>query len=304
MAMRTEVFVNHKRRVGRMADRDAACLVEDDDVVRGRGVDCRGQFILMTVYAVDCWGLAGVFDDHLHGGASRNSPGIDVTGCVVTGPAVIAMGGHDVGPVQRRVAVGAGFVIDHTLVGGGVELYLVGGVTAAMGMAGKGAGVAVLALAAAVGSGTDADGCGGGVTGHAAIDFMNLAGRAEGRGGGIGVAAQAVLGGSGGACLKGIDLDRGIVAVGVSVKVGAMALDAGAAFAEVDGGIATAVDPDSAVAVDWIMAGGARGVDSGDDVAGMATDAKRRCCHRGVMAVGVAVEVEGMAADAVLAALN
>ena len=102
----------------------------------------------------------------------------------------------------------------------------------------------------------------------------------------------------------GIDLDRGGMAMGMAVEVGAMALGAGAALAEVDGGVAMAVDTHPAGAVDWIMAGGARSVDSGDGVAGMATDAERGCRHRGVMAVGVVVEVEGVALGAGLASLN
>ena len=45
-------------------------------------------------------------------------------------------------------------------------------------------------------------------------------------------------------------------------------------------------------------------MDSGDGVAGMATDAERGRRHCGVMAVGVAVEVKGVTLRAVLAALN
>jgi len=45
-------------------------------------------------------------------------------------------------------------------------------------------------------------------------------------------------------------------------------------------------------------------VDSGDGVAGMTTHAECSLRHRGVMAVGVAIEVEGVALRTVLAALN
>ena len=116
--------------------------------------------------------------------------------------------------------------------------------------------------------------------------------------------AHAIIRYWGGAGDIGIDLDRGGMTMDMAVKVGAMALGAGAAFAKVDGGVAMAVDTHPAGAVDRIVAGGARGVDSGDGVAGMATDAERCRRYRGVMAVGMAVEVEGVTLGAVFATLN
>lgn len=101
-----------------------------------------------------------------------------------------------------------------------------------------------------------------------------------------------------------IDGDRGVMTMAMTGKVGAMTLGAGAALAKVDGGIAVTVDPHSTGAVDRIMAGGARGVDRSDGVAGMAAHAECRRRYGGAMAVAVAVEVEGVTLGAGLAALN
>lgn len=63
------------------------------------------------------------------------------------------------------------------------------------------------------------------------------------------------------------------MAVVVLGEVGRMALDAGAACAAVDAGVAMAVDANPAVAVGRIVAGGAGSVHSSDDIAGMAGNA-------------------------------
>lgn len=183
VAVGAEAFVDDKRRVGRMAGRDAARLIEDDAVMGSRGMDRRRQFILVTVDAVDFGGITVVSDHHLHVDAgAADDLRVDVTGCVVTGLAVIPMGGQDVCPVQDRVAVFARFGIYHAQVAGQVDFNLMGGVAAAMAMAGKGAGVTVLALAESRGrsAGADAGAGGGGMTGQAAVDGMDLACPAKG----------------------------------------------------------------------------------------------------------------------------
>lgn len=86
-------------------------------------------------------------------------------------------------------------------------------------------------------------------------------------------------------------LDPIAVVVAVGLEVGRVALGAGAACTAVDAGVAMAVETQPPVAVDRIVAGGARGVDCGDDVAGMAGDAGSGNGHRCVVAVLVFVEI-------------
>jgi len=92
------------------------------------------------------------------------------------------------------------------------------------------------------------------MAGLAAINRMDLAGPDKGRGSGIGMTAHAIIRYCGGAGDIGIDLDRDAVAMSVAGEVGAMTLDAGATLAEVDSGVAMAVDTNSAGAVNRIMA--------------------------------------------------
>lgn len=54
-------------------------------------------------------------------------------------------------------------------------------------------------------------------------------------------------------CRSDIDGDGCCMVMTVAIKVGAMALDAGAASATVDGSVAMPVDADSAEAVSWVM---------------------------------------------------
>ena len=281
---------------GWMADCDAARFVDQDaggNVVNW-GMDRRRQFIHMTAGAVDNR-LVGVVDHHLYSGAGGRG-WVDVTAGIVTGGANVQMSKQDVRPVLHRVAVRAGLSINHAQVSDRVDLHgMVNGTAGGtMVMTGKGGAMAALALSGSS-SGRAQAGCGGGrVTGEAAIGGMDLAQADEGRDRGA-MAADAIGRGRGGG---GIGLDRGGVTMGVAVEVGAVALDATAALAAVDRGVTIAVDPKPAVAVGRVMAGGARGVDGGDDVAGVAANAEGGGGHRGAVVMAVVVEVEGVAAGA------
>lgn len=102
----------------------------------------------MTADAVD-ESLIGVVDHRLHGGAGGCCR-VGITACVVTGGAVVAMGGKDVWPVLNRVTIRARLGIDHAAIGCRVDLHrMIDSTTCcAVVMAAKGATVAVLALAA------------------------------------------------------------------------------------------------------------------------------------------------------------
>jgi len=205
----------------------------------------------VTSDAVDCR-VVGVVDDHLYGGAGGANR-VAITAGVMTGGAVIAMGGQNIRPVLDRVAVGARFVINHAQIGCRVDLHRMvnAAASAAVVMAGKGASVAALAFAAASDGRADAGSRGGRMAGQATIDGMNLAGPDEW--GAYGAMATHAIGrGWGGGD---IDLDRGAMAMSMGVEVSAMTLDAGAAHAAVDGGVT--IDTSSAIAVQRVMAGGA-----------------------------------------------
>ena len=161
-----------------MADCDASRRIQNDGVVWCRGMDRWRQLIPMTIDAVDSRRV-GV-DDHLHGGSGRGLR-VDVTGCVVTGLAVVSMGGQDIIPVQDRVAMRTRLGIDHAKVCGLVDLHRMRGTSgAAVGMAGEITGVAIFAFAARGGGRADAGAGGGGVAGQAAIDGMDLTGPDKG----------------------------------------------------------------------------------------------------------------------------
>ena len=128
------------------------------------------------------------------------------------------------------------------------------------------------------------------MAGGATQERMNLTAANERRAGGA-VTAHAVGRDRG---RGGIDGHRGRMVVAVTVEVAAMTLAAGAAFAAVDRGVAMAVDPHPAVAVGRVMAGGARGMDTGNDIAGMTVHAQGGSRHRGAMVVAVAAKVSGM----------
>lgn len=83
--------------------------------------------------------------------------------------------------------------------------------------------------------------------------------------------------------------------VAVAVEVGAVALDAGAARAAIDRGIAITVDANPTAAIGRIVAGGAGCMHGGNDIAAMTVGAKRRRRHRCRMAVVVSVKIQGVA---------
>lgn len=114
-----------------------------------RRMNCRRQFVLMASNTVNS-SLIGIGNDHLHGDTCGYYR-VDIAGGVVTGGAVITMGGQDIRPVLDRMAVGAGLIINHAKVGHRIDLNRMvdNTATAAMIMTGKGPGMTVLTLAAA-----------------------------------------------------------------------------------------------------------------------------------------------------------
>ena len=203
------------------------------------------------------------------------------------------------------MAAGAGLGIGlaHVFgVDGLIDLHAMIDQTAAVAvvMTGKTAGVAIFALAGAVGGRAGERTAGGQMAGQAAIFSMDLAAANKRRVAGV-MAAGAIYRGRGG---NGIDRHRGGMAVAVAVEVSGMALDAGAAHAAIDPGIAMAVVAKAPAAVSWIVAGVAAGMDTGDPIAGVAVDAECGRGHRGCMVVDVAVEIGSVTSAARLTSLD
>lgn len=150
--------------------------------------------------------------------------------------------------------------------------------------------MAVGALASAVSGRAYAGTGSGAVTGLTTTCLVDFATAGKGRAIGT-VTADAVRHFG---CRGNIDGDCCRMAMAVAVEVGAMALDAGAASTAVDGGVAVAVDTNSAKTIGWVMAGGARGVDAGDPIAYVAVHAQGGGGHRGAVVVAVSVEISRM----------
>ena len=95
-----------------------------------------------------------------------------------------------------------------------------------------------------------------------------------------------------------IPLDLIGVAMGVAVEIGSVTLGTGAAITTINRGVTTTVNPYPSAAVCRVVAGGARGMDNFDHIAGMAVDAKRGGQHCGAMGVTVTVKIGSMTTGA------
>lgn len=149
MAIGATVVMDRHRVVGQMALSHAGRGVEGDAASRRRVIDRVVIFgrllVVVTVEAVDGAGqIAG--DDVLHRGANREI-GVDVSGRIMTGGAVVIVGLEDVDPVLDRVTGGAELGVNLAQVKGAKRHLMVdraaGG---AVVMAGKVGGVTVYAL--------------------------------------------------------------------------------------------------------------------------------------------------------------
>jgi len=83
--------------------------------------------------------------------------------------------------------------------------------------------------------------------------------------------------------------------MGVPIEIGAMALAAGSSLTAINRGVTTSINPNTAVAIGWIMARGTGSVYCRDAISGVAVDAERGWGHRSGVVMSVSTKVGSMA---------